>query len=53
MPMGTTFSTPGGTIQCGSSSRGVTCVDVTGTGNSFTIGDHTVVITNDGIETRY
>jgi hypothetical protein len=43
MPEGTSFTTPGGTIKCESSSRGITCTD-TATSASFTIGDYSVVV---------
>lgn len=43
MPMGTAFTTPGETIRCDSSSRGVTCQDLVG-GGAFTIGDHSLRI---------
>ncbi len=42
MPMGTSFRTPASSIECGSSSRGITCTDLTGSGESFTIGDNYV-----------
>lgn len=43
MPMGTAFTTPGDTIRCESSSRGISCRDLTG-GGSFTLGDYRLVI---------
>jgi S1-C subfamily serine protease len=43
MPMGTAFTTPGGTIRCESSRRGITCTDLIA-GGSFTIGDQQLVI---------
>ena len=43
MPEGTSFTTPSGTIRCSSSSRGITCTDLTN-GASFTIGDYAVVL---------
>jgi hypothetical protein len=43
MPMGTSFRTPAGTIQCLSDQRGITCNDLTDPG-SFTIGDYVVRI---------
>ena len=43
MPMGTSFQTPAGTIQCESDRRGITCNDLTDPG-SFTIGDYAVRI---------
>jgi hypothetical protein len=45
MPEGTSFQTPAATIECGSSSRGITCTDLT-TGASFVIGDYRVVVDN-------
>ncbi len=50
MPQGTSFRTPAGTIECGSSSRGITCIDLAGSGESFTIGDHYVNV--NGVVTR-
>jgi serine/threonine-protein kinase len=50
MPMGTSFRTPARSIECGSSSRGITCVDLAGSGESFTIGDHYVNV--NGVTTR-
>lgn len=47
MPEGTTFRTPDGGIECGSSSRGITCTDRS-TGAAFVIGDYRVVISNGG-----
>jgi len=52
MPEGTSFSTPQGSFTCGSSSRGITCTD-NATGNSFTIGDTLVHVTNDNHEVTY
>ncbi len=52
MPMGTSFRTPAGTIECGSSTRGITCTDLT-TGAYFVIGDYYVRIGNRGAEQRY
>jgi serine/threonine protein kinase len=46
MSIGTSFTTPGGKITCSSSSRGITCRDVT-TGDYFRISDH-YVYTNNG-----
>jgi S1-C subfamily serine protease len=43
MPMGTTFTTPGETIRCESSRRGITCIDLLD-GGAFTIGDHQLII---------
>jgi hypothetical protein len=43
MPMGTSFTTPGGTIRCDSSRRGITCSDQLGSG-AFTIGDRDLLI---------
>ena len=45
MPEGTSFQTPAETIECGSSSRGITCIDLT-TGAGFVIGDYKVVVDN-------
>lgn len=50
MPMGTSFRTPSGTIECASSTRGITCIDLAGSGESFTIGDHYVNV--NGTVTR-
>lgn len=50
MPEGTSFRTPSGAIECRSSSRGITCTDLTGTDQSFTIGDHYVEV--NGVVTR-
>ena len=50
MPMETSFRTPAGTIECASSSRGITCIDLAGSGESFTIGDHYVNV--NGVVTR-
>jgi serine/threonine-protein kinase len=52
MPEGTSFRTPAGTLECGSSSRGITCTDLR-TGNAFTIGDRYVRVTNNGQTRRY
>ena len=41
MPMGTSFTTPGGLVTCESSSRGITCTD-NFTGAYFVIGDYKV-----------
>ena len=41
MPMGTSFTTPGGLVTCESSSRGITCTD-NYTGAYFVIGDYKV-----------
>jgi hypothetical protein len=49
MPEGTNFTTHGGAIRCGSSSRGITCTD-TASGNGFTIGDFHVHVVNGGVE---
>ena len=43
MPIGTAFTTPGETISCESSRRGITCIDLIG-GAAFTIGDHRLLI---------
>jgi hypothetical protein len=45
MPLGASFRTPAGTIECGSSRRGITCTDLT-TGSYFVIGDYRVRINN-------
>jgi S1-C subfamily serine protease len=45
MPIGSSFTTPGGNITCSSSSRGITCKDVA-TGAYFTIGDYHVRVNN-------
>jgi len=52
MPLGTSFSTPQGTISCDSSYRGIRCRDNT-TGSYFVIGDYRVVINNGRGEVRY
>ncbi len=52
MSMGTAFTTPGGRIMCGSSSRGITCSDAAN-GDAFTIGDHYAILTNNGAAVRY
>jgi Protein kinase domain len=52
MPEGTSFRTPSGAIECGSSSRGITCSDLS-TGNGFTIGDYGVHINNGGVTHNY
>jgi predicted Ser/Thr protein kinase len=52
MPEGTSFRTPAGTIECGSSSRGITCSDLA-SGDGFTIGDYYVLVTNGGSTQRY
>jgi hypothetical protein len=49
MPLGSSFTTPGGRITCDSSSRGITCKDNT-TGAYFTIGDYHVRVNNGGGE---
>jgi S1-C subfamily serine protease len=49
MPIGSVFATPGGNIRCESSSRGITCRDVT-SGAYFTIGDYHVRVNNGGGE---
>jgi hypothetical protein len=48
MPIGTAFTTPGGTIRCASSTHGITCTDLTTPGYEFTIGDYRVVLSNAG-----
>jgi hypothetical protein len=53
MPEGTSFTMPAGTITCESSSRGITCTDLTGTDASFTIGDYVVRVINNGVERSY
>ena len=50
MVEGASFRTPGNTIACSSSSRGITCRDLAGSGESFTIGDNYVNV--NGVETR-
>jgi S1-C subfamily serine protease len=45
MQIGSSFRTPAGTVECGSSTRGITCTDVT-TGAYFVIGDRHVRINN-------
>jgi hypothetical protein len=52
MAEGTSFRTPADAIECGSSSRGITCTDLA-TRDYFVIGDHYVRIVNDGHEVRY
>ncbi|HZQ66259.1 MAG TPA: S1C family serine protease [Gaiellaceae bacterium] len=52
MPEGTRFTTPSGSISCGSSSRGITCTDAA-SGDSFTIGDYHVRLVNNGSEQVY
>jgi serine/threonine protein kinase len=52
MAIGRSFTTPGGAIVCGSSTRGITCRDVI-TGHYFTIGDYRVHINNGGGEVVY
>jgi Trypsin-like peptidase domain len=42
LPMGRSLTNAASTIQCDSSSRGVTCTDLT-TGDAFTIGDYKIV----------
>lgn len=51
MPMGTSFRTPDETIECTSSTRGITCTDLM-TGRGFTIGDQSIVIQNGGSSPR-
>ena len=41
-----------GTISCDSSTRGISCRDST-TGNSFVIGDQTVIVRNGGAESNH
>jgi len=48
MAEGTSFTTPSGSIRCESSSRGITCTDLTGSGASFTIGDVHIVTSTGG-----
>jgi Prokaryotic RING finger family 1 len=48
MAEGTSFATPSGSIRCESSRRGITCSDLTGSGESFTIGDWRIVTTGSG-----
>jgi hypothetical protein len=50
MAEGASFRTPGNTIECSSSSRGITCRDLAGSSESFTIGDHYVNV--NGAEVR-
>jgi hypothetical protein len=52
MPIGSSFTTPGGNITCDSSSRGITCRD-DATGAYFTIGDYHVRINNGSGEVVY
>lgn len=47
MSEGKSFTTPSGAIRCGSSSRGITCSDVS-TGDGFVIGDYRVHVINAG-----
>jgi hypothetical protein len=49
MPEGTSFTTPNDTISCDSSSRGISCRDLTN-GASFVIGDYQVIVTHPGSE---
>lgn len=52
MALGTSFTTPAGTVTCSSSTRGITCTDNT-TGAYFVIGDHDVKVNNGGGEEGY
>lgn len=45
MPEGTSFKTPNGQFECGSSTRGITCDDLV-SGADFVIGDYKVIIHN-------
>jgi len=51
MPEGTAFQTPNGKIACDSSSRGITCRDLTGAAQ-FVIGDYQIVITHPSGRSR-
>jgi hypothetical protein len=52
MPMGTSFKTPSGRIECSSSIHGITCRDTT-MGTYFTIGDYYVHINNGAGEVTH
>jgi Prokaryotic RING finger family 1 len=49
MRIGSSFTTPGETIRCSSSRRGIECEDVA-TGDGFVIGDYRVVTIENGRE---
>ncbi len=52
MPHGASFRTPAGTIECDSSTLGITCVDLL-SGAYFVIGDYVVRVFNGGAERRF
>jgi len=52
MPLGTSFTTPGGTITCDSSYRGIRCLDDT-TGAYFVLGDYRGYLNNGSGDKRF
>jgi S1-C subfamily serine protease len=52
LQLGESFTTPAGSLSCDSSSRGITCTDLT-TGSYFVSGDYEVKINNGAGEESY